>query len=153
MNRAFKLFALASLMATAALILGGWPATAQPADSPTGDASAQLVPEIPEDDEPRPEEIPDPEDPPRPDDGPGEIKDNDPCPTHGPCGDKPDEERDPGDDDDDDSDDDIRKPTRIDAGAGASDDDLELAWVLTGGALITASGAAMVARRRTLTEA
>ena len=145
MNRTIRLLALAAPLATVSLSLGATPAMAAEPTEP----SVLTLP-TDGDPEPRPEiddKAPPPEDPDRPDDGPGEIKDNEPCPTHGSC------EDDPGDEGKDDPSDEIRKPTRIDAGAGTSDKGLELAWLLAGGALITASGVAMAATRRPLTEA
>ena len=149
MNRTVRTLALAAPLAIAALSLGAVPAMA---DTLGPD---QMTMPIDPDPEPQPqpdEEVPPQDDPERPD-GPDEFEDSgEPCPTHGgsgSCG--PDD--DPGDEDDPGDGDDIRKPDRIDAGAGASDDDLELAWILTGGALVTAASAAMVARRRTLTQA
>jgi hypothetical protein len=96
--------------------------------------------------------------------GPGDITAPQPCPTHGggaECvpdgGDKPgdqpgDKPGDPGKPQGGDKPatqvESIALPTRIDAGvAPATDDSLELSWVLAGGALVTASGAAFAARR------
>ena len=48
----------------------------------------------------------------------------------------------------DDGDDDFDKPTRIDAGSAVGDTDgLQLAWLLPGGLLVSAAGAAFAARR------
>lgn len=96
--------------------------------------------------------------------GPGDLTAPQPCPTHGvDCGDN-----DGGDNGDEDKGgnkgggngghhqpgntvDSIALPTRIDAGlASPAQDDrsgLELSWLLAGGALVTASGAAFAARR------
>ncbi len=144
MKRIVSTLALAAPLATVALTLGATPAAAQPADPPLDKiANPELVPDIPED------ELPQPEEPELPD-GPGEIKDQDPCPTHGPCGDGPGDEKDPGDDGEKDPDDgdDFKKPNRIDAGAGSTDGGMELAWVMAGGGLITATGAAYAVRSR-----
>ena len=143
MKRTISTLALAAPLATVALSLGATPAMAQPADPPIDDLQIaeigpDIQPEIPE------EELPQPEDPEHPTDGPPIIKQPDPCPTHGDCGDTPDEEKDPGDDDGDDFD----KPNRIDAGAGDSDRGMELVWLMAGGGLITATGAAYAVRRR-----
>ena len=145
MKRTISTLALAAPLATVALSFGATAATAQPADPideiEIAELGPQIQPEIPE------EELPQPEDPERPD-GPGEVKDKDPCPTHGPCDDRPDDE-DGDDSDEDDSDgDDFDKPNRIDAGTGASDEGMELAWLMAGGGLITATGAAYAVRRR-----
>ena len=151
MKRTISTLTLAAPLATVALSLGATPAMAQPADPSIdelqiAELGPQIQPEIPE------EELPQPEDPERPD-GPGEVKDKDPCPTHGPCDERPDDEdgddSDGDDADEDDSDgDDFDKPNRIDAGAGANDEGMELAWLMAGGGLITATGAAYAVRRR-----
>ncbi len=147
MKRTARILALAAALAIVALGLGATSAVADPIGpggitTPTGG-----------DPEPRPEiddKAPPPQDDPERPDGPDDLKDNDPCPTHGPCGDVPEDRDEPEEGDEPGGDFDV--PTRIDAGAGASDDPLELAWILAGGGLITASGVAMAARRRLLTE-
>lgn len=142
MKRTISTLALAAPLATVALSLGAAPVMAQPAEPidelQIAELGPEIQPEIPE------EELPQPEDPEHPDDGPPIIKIPDPCPTHGPCGDTPDEEKDPGDDDGDD----FEKPNRIDAGADANDGGMQLAWLMAGGGLITATGAAYAVRRR-----
>ncbi|MGI9084721.1 MAG: hypothetical protein ACR2FE_05440 [Aeromicrobium sp.] len=150
MKRTVSTLALAAPLAFAALGLGATPALAEPigpevVTAPTGG-----------DPDPRPEiddKAPLPDDPSHPD-GPDEITDPLPCPTHGPCGEGPGEEgEEPGDPGDETPGDkepgDIPVPTRIDAGAGAgaSDEGIDLAWLLAGGALVTASGVAFAARR------
>lgn len=93
-------------------------------------------------------------------DGPDVITNPEPCPTHGDCGD--DDKDGPGNGGGDDSsdetdkvnkiqaDDTVEVPSRIDAGLAAeqSDGSLDLAWLLAGGALVTASGAALALRAR-----
>ena len=139
MKRTISTLALAAPLATVALSLGATPAMAQPAEPidelKIAELGPEIQPEIPEEELPQPEDD-DPELP----DGPGEIKDKDPCPTHGPCGDTPDEKDDDGDDFD--------KPNRIDAGTGSNDSGMQLAWLMAGGGLITATGAAYAVRRR-----
>ena len=148
MKRIVSTLALAAPLATVALSLGATPAMAEPA----GPESLSLP--IAPDPEPGPgiddEKAPLPEDPERPD-GPGEIKDKDPCPLHGPCGDGPGDEEIPGDEGEKDPDepgDDFKKPNRIDAGTGSTDGGMELAWLMAGGGLITATGAAYAVRSR-----
>ena len=139
MNRTITTIALAAPLATIAISLGGTSAMAQPADPPIGEiTTAELVPDIPEDELPQPEdhELPD---------GPDDIKIPDPCPTHGPC----DDEKDPGDGDGDD----FKKPDRIDAGTDSSHEGMELAWLMAGAGLITATGAAYAVRSRSRTRA
>ena len=154
MKRTLSTIALAAPLATVAISLGS-PALAQPADpTDTEITNAQLVPDVPED------EIPAPPDPERPD-GPGGLENDQPqCPTHGPCGDGPDDETVPDDDGDGDGGeknpddgDDFKKPNRIDAGAasqeqGTQNGGLELAWLMAGTGIITATGAAYAVRRR-----
>ena len=81
-------------------------------------------------------------------DGPDVITNPEPCPTHGDCGDDKDGPNNGGDDSSDDKS--VEVPTRIDAGevANESDSGLELAWLLAGGALVTATGAAVAVRAR-----
>lgn len=101
-------------------------------------------------------------------DGPGEITNPDPCnaPSCGGNDDKdgPNNGGGGGDDSSDDTtpadkvekvnkiqaDDTVELPNRIDAGLAAeqSDGGLDLAWLLAGGALVTASGAALALRTR-----
>jgi len=48
----------------------------------------------------------------------------------------------------------ITTPNRVDAGLGANDDNgLELTWLLAGGALVTAGGATLVARKKAQSKA
>jgi hypothetical protein len=150
MKRTISTLALAAPLATVALSLGSTPAMAQPADPIDELKIAEIAPDIPEDDLPQPE---DPDKPNLPGDKDGPPQ----CPLHGECGDGPDDEKDPGDEDGDDGDgdekdpddgDDFKKPNRIDAGAGANDGGMELAWLMAGGGLITATGAAYAVRRR-----
>ncbi len=96
-------------------------------------------------------------------DGPDDLTAPEPCPTHGECttGDEPADEPDQGcfegcdlPEEPSDSTDTIARPTRIDAGTGATgEDSLELTWLLAGGALVTASGAAFAARARARSKA
>ena len=97
-------------------------------------------------------------------DGPDVITNPEPCPTHGDCGnddkDGPNEGDGGGDDSSTDTpvkkvnkvqaDDTIVVPNRVDAGLAAeqTDEGLELAWLLAGGALVTAGGAALALRAR-----
>jgi len=130
----------------------------------------------PEPTEPDPAPVPDdkaplPQDDPNPaPEGPGDITDTPDC-THG-CDEDPtpDFPLDNGEGDDGEEDpeepngapeetdevatpqapaDSFTTPNRVDAGLGANDDNgLELTWLLAGGALVTASGAAFAARKR-----
>jgi hypothetical protein len=90
-----------------------------------------------------------------PGDRPDDLTDTPPCPTHGPCdpdtpGDEPADT--PGDEPGDTpgggpGGGDIPRPTRIDTGAGGSaGGGVELAWLLAGGVLVTATGGAFVGR-------
>ena len=92
-------------------------------------------------------------------DGPDVITNPEPCPTHGDCGNDDKDGPDGGDDSSSDkpvvdkaseTDDTVELPNRIDAGLAAdqSDGGLELTWLLAGGALVTASGAALALRAR-----
>jgi hypothetical protein len=104
---------------------------------------------------------PTPDDDPTGPTGPGDLTAPQPCPTHGvDCGgDDGDDDGDASDKGDDGSHDGqggdsvqyVALPTRIDAGlapAASSDGNgLELTWLLAGGALVTASGAAFATRR------
>jgi hypothetical protein len=104
--------------------------------------------------------IPEPE--PTHPDGPGDLTAPQPCPTHGDCGGS----NGGGEDGDQPADkpdvhnvgglqpksevEHVALPTRIDAGLAPVQQDengLELTWLLAGGALVTASGAAFAARR------
>jgi len=147
MNRTARMITLAAPLATVALSLGISPAVAEPA-GPTLDT----ISSVPTDPEPQPQ--PDPQPGPQgPDD---KVAIPEPCPTHGPCGDQPDDKKGPNDEDEPGDDgsstgDEIDKPTRIDAGAATSDTAApndDLAWLLTGGVLIAMTGAAYAARRR-----
>ncbi|KQV74956.1 hypothetical protein ASC61_08075 [Aeromicrobium sp. Root344] len=98
-------------------------------------------------------------------DGPGDITNPAPCPTHGTCGNDDDDKDGPdnGGGKDDSSDDKpvadvaevpatdtVELPTRVDAGLAdeQTDGGLELVWLLAGGALVPASGAAIALRAR-----
>ncbi|VXC42697.1 hypothetical protein [Aeromicrobium sp. 9AM] len=98
-------------------------------------------------------------------DGPDVITNPQPCPTHGTCGDNDDKDGPKGGGGKDDSSDDtkpaadvaevestetVEVPTRIDAGLAdeQTEGGLDLAWLLAGGALVTASGAAVALRAR-----
>ena len=149
MKRIISTLALAAPLATVALSLGATPAMAEPAGpeiltTETGHGDPEPGPEIDD-------KAPLPEDPELPD-GPDDIKDHDPCPTHGPCGDDPGDEddKDPGDggEKEPDDGDDFDKPNRIDAGTGTTDDGLQLTWLIAGSGLVTATGAAYAVRRR-----
>ena len=142
MKRTISTLALAAPLATIAIALGGTPAMAEPAGpeiliAETGHGDPEPGPAI-DDKAPPPHE--EPEDP----DGPDDIKDEDPCPTHGDC------DKDPGDKDEDEPGDrdDFDKPNRIDAGTGATDDGMQLAWLIAGGGIVTATGAAYAVRSR-----
>jgi hypothetical protein len=148
MKRTISILALAAPLATVALSLGATPALAEPA------GPEDLTLQIHGDPEPGPEiddKAPPPhEEPDEPIDVPDDkVSIPDPCPTHGVC------DKDPGDKDEDEpgDGDDFKKPNRIDAGAGSSDEGMELAWLLAGGALVTATGAAYAVRRRARTSA
>ncbi len=97
-------------------------------------------------------------------DGPDVITNPQPCPTHGSCGNDDDKDG-PNNGGKDDSSDDttpaadvaevestetVDVPTRIDAGLAdeQAEGGLDLAWLLAGGALVTASGAALALRKR-----
>ncbi len=169
MNRTARMITLAAPLATVALSLGISPALAEPAgpalDTISSAPAGPVNPHLPVDPQGPVDKValpvdPDPEPQPDPQPGPQGPDDKvsipEPCPTHGPCGDQPDDKKGPNDEDepgDDDSStgDEIDRPTRIDAGsatndAGTVDDDL--AWLLTGGVLIAMTGAAYAARRR-----
>lgn len=169
MKRTVRILALAAPLATVAISLGATPALADPGDpdvltQPTGHGDPEPKPVI-DDKAPLPDD-PDQPDVPDDKDGPNNDGDPEPDPGDGPDdkagpnpGDGPDDkdgpkpgdtdEKEPGDKGDDNSSADaIITPTRIDAGAGARDEGMELAWLLAGGALVTASGAAYAVRRR-----
>ena len=81
-------------------------------------------------------------------DGPDDITNPEPCPTHGDCGDDKDGPNNGGGDPT--PGDKVDVPTRVDAGQASvqSDSGLELSWLLAGGALVTATGAAVAVRAR-----
>jgi len=99
-------------------------------------------------------------------DGPDVITNPQPCPTHGTCGNDDDKDgpnNGGGGKDDGTNDttptvdvaevpatDTVELPTRIDAGLAdeQNDDGLDLVWLLAGGAVVTASGAALALRAR-----
>ena len=108
-----------------------------------------------------PDDLTAPEPDPTHPDGPDDLTAPEPCPTHGVvCGGEDVPEGEDGGDGGSDGEgehgapapsfdtDSIAVPTRIDAGAGSSDQDgLELSWLLASGALVTVSGAAFAAKR------
>lgn len=85
-------------------------------------------------------------------DRPDDLTSNPPCPTHGACdpdpevpGDKPVDE--PVDEPADEPGGDIPLPKRIDTGvAGPDGGGIDIAWLLAGGVLVTATGAAFAGR-------
>jgi len=166
MKRIISTIALAAPLATVALSLGATPAMAEP-DGPASDqiTSTKLgpvnphLPENPE--EQNPPIDPDPEPDPDPD---GSDVPDEKIPPPNPCStpddepsDEPEEdplpqirvEKDPDDKDEDEPEEgDIPRPNCIDAGAGSSDEGMELAWLIVGSGLITATGAAYAVRSR-----
>ena len=165
MKRIISTIALAAPLATVALSLGATPAMAEP-DGPASDqiTSTKLgpvSPHLPEDpQEQNPQNDPDPEPDPDGSDVPDEkIPPPNPCSTpDDEPSDEPEEdplpqiqvEKDPGDEDEDKPGDkgDIPRPNCIDAGAASTDGGTQLAWLMAGGALITATGAAYAVRSR-----
>ena len=114
--------------------------------SPVGDVGPQGGP----DDKDGPNNDPGPQDGPDDKDGPnhGDDDDNDNDDGDNDDNDNDDGDNDDGDNDDGDNDDnDVRRPTRVDA--GAADGGLSLAWVLGSGAVVTAAGG-FTARRAVL---
>lgn len=119
-------------------------------------------PKPPVDDKVGPKPKPKPTQP----DGPDVVTNPEPCPTHGGCGNDDKDGPGNGGSGDDSSDDDttapaakvnkiqaddtVVVPNRVDAGLASeqSEGGLELAWLLAGGALVTASGAALTLRAR-----
>ena len=176
MNRIIRNLIVAAPLATAALTMV--PTSAMASDGPIIIAQPHTDPQppidklaIPDPVEPKDKiALPKPKPPVEPNDkvapkpkptqpdGPDVITNPEPCPTHGVCGN--DDKDGPGNGGGDDSSDDTGKvdsdrlevPTRIDAGLAAEEPDsgLELTWLLAGGALVTASGAALAlgARKR-----
>ena len=175
MNRIIRNLIVAAPLATAALTMV--PTSAMASDGPIIIAQPHTDPQPPIDKlaAPKPTEpkdkiaLPKPKPPvddkvapkPKPTqpDGPDVITNPEPCPTHGDCGN--DDKDGPGNGGGDDSSDtdQVNKtqaegpvvvPTRVDAGLAAdeSDSGLELTWLLAGGALVTASGAALALRAR-----
>ena len=170
MKRTISTLAIAAPLATVALSLGATPALAEPAgpasDQITSNKLGPVNPPLPEDpEEQNPPIDPDPEPEPDPD---GSDRPDDKIPPPSPCStpddkpsdepeDEPEEdplprihdEKDPGDEDEDEPDEgDIPRPNCIDAGAASNDGGMELAWLMAGGGLITATGAAYAVRRR-----
>ena len=148
-----RILALAAPLAAVAFSFGVSPALAEPAgpglDKIASAEQGPVNPHLPEVDDKTslPEDPDQPTDPQGPDD---KVSIPEPCPTHGSCGDEPDDKKGPGDDDSS-TGDEIEKPTRIDAGTATSEADTagdDLAWLLTGGLLIAMTGTAYVARRR-----
>ena len=156
-------------LAAAALSAGTAAAMAQPAGPIVSNLDiAQPEPE------PGPQDGPDDKDGPNNDPGPQDGPDDKDGPAGDPGPDGPDDFDGPNNDDDDDDDDDdegdnddndnddgddgdnddgddgdndVRRPTRVDA--GAADGGLSLAWVLASGAVVTAAGG-FTARRAAL---
>ena len=169
MKRIISTLALAAPLATVALSLGATSAMAEPAgpasDQITSTKPGPVNPHLPEDPEeqnppidpdPEPDPDPDPDESDRPDD---KIPPPSPCSTpDDEPSDEPEEdplpqiqvEKDPGDEDEDEPGDkgDIPRPNCIDAGAGTTDDGLQLTWLIAGSGLVTATGAAYAVRRR-----
>ena len=167
MKRILTTIALAAPLATVALSLGATSAMAEPAgpasDQITSTKPGPVNPHLPEDpEEQNPPIDPDPEPEPDPD---GSDVPDEKIPPPSPCStpddepsDEPEEdplpqirvEKDPGDEDEDEPGDklDIPRPNCIDAGAASNDGGMELAWLIAGGGLITATGAAYAVRRR-----
>ena len=148
MKRTISILALAAPLATVALSLGATPAIAEPA------GPEELTQQFHVDPEPGPEiddKAPLPDEPDEPIDVPDDDITSNPCPTHGGCGDDPDDEKVPDDEDEPGDGDDFDKPNRIDAGTGTTDDGLQLTWLIAGSGLITATGAAYAVRRRART--
>ncbi len=158
MNTTIRNLIVALPLATAAVTM--IPGTAQADDGPvivlpppSGDPQGPVIANP----------TPDGDDPVHPT-GPGDLTAPQPCPTHGDCGgtDGGDEPADqPADQPDADNGGglhpagevgSIAVPTRIDAGVAAPAHEqgnrLDLAFLLAGGALVTASGAAFAARAR-----
>ena len=101
------------------------------------------LPDVPDDKVANPTPCGTPED--RPEDPPEEEEE----PTPGILA-----ELEPADEDEDEPDDeDIPRPNCIDAGAGSTDEGMELGWLMVGSGLITATGSAFAVRRRIRTEA
>jgi hypothetical protein len=143
-------------LAAAALSAGATTAMAQPAGpvlsdldiaqpEPQPDPHPQPGPQLPGDKvgpagDPGPQDGPDDKDGPNNDPGP-DVPDDLDSPDHG--DDSDDDDSDDSDSDDSDSDDnDVRRPSRVDAGASgsASEGGLSLAWLLGSGAMVTAAG-------------
>jgi hypothetical protein len=169
MNSIIRNLIVAAPLATAALTMV--PTSAMASDAPVDIIVKPHVDPQPKIDKiaiPKPEvdpkdkiALPDPKPPVGPDDkvgpkpkpvdpeGPDVITNPQPCPTHGDCGDDKDGPKDGGDDSSDGTTP-VDVPTRIDAGLAdeQSDSGLELTWLLAGGALVTATGAAVALRAR-----
>ena len=171
MKRIISTIALAAPLATVVLSLGATPAMAEPVgpaiDQITSTKPGPVNPHLPEDpEEQNPQNHPEPEPEPDPD---GSDRPDDKIPPPSPCStpddepeDEPEEdplpqlriEKDPGDQDEDEPDEgDIPRPNCIDAGAGSTDGGMELACLIAGSGLITATGAAYAVRRRSSTSA
>ncbi len=113
------------------------PGDIAPAPKPTGPKGPGDISDAPKPNDPK---------------GPGDITNPAPCPTHGvDC--TPDKDDEPtggnggGSTEDVDS---LAVPTRIDAGLASQDsgNGMELTWLLAGGAMVTATGGAFVARHK-----
>ena len=169
MNSIIRNLIVAAPLATAALTMV--PTSAMASDAPVDIIVKPHVDPQPNIDKiaiPKPEvepkdkiALPEPKDPVGPEDkagpkpgpvqpdGPDDITNPEPCPTHGDCGDDKDGPNDGGGKDNTPGDK-VDVPTRIDAGLAdeQSDSGLELTWLLAGGALVTATGAAVALRAR-----
>lgn len=149
MKHTIRTLVLAAPLATVALTMGATSAMADPVGpgvgvlaQPTGHGDPKPI-----------DKVALPDDDPTPGPGADDLTSVPPCPTHGTCG-KDSGDKDSADEDDQPSTgDDIARPTRVDAGTGSSDEGLDLAWMLAGGALVTVSGAAYAARRVARTRA
>ena len=171
MNRIIRNLIVAAPLATAAFTMV--PTSAMATDGPIIIAQPHTDPQPPIDDiaipEPKPPVDPKDKVAPKPKpthpDGPDVITNPEPCPTHGTCGNDDDKDGPNNGGGKDDSSDDtepvadvaevpsndtVKLPTRIDAGLAdeQTDGGLELVWLLAGGALVTASGAAIALRAR-----
>ena len=175
MKRILSTIALAAPLAIATLSLGSAPAMAEP-DGPGIDQVkttklGPINPHLPEDpQEEIPQNDPDPEPDPDEPDLPDVPDDKVANPT--PCGTPEDRPKDPPEEEEEPTPASwpswslptrtrrgrarrrsIPRPNCIDAGAGGSDEGMELGWLMVGSGLITATGSAFAVRRRIRTEA
>ncbi|NRQ50529.1 hypothetical protein [Aeromicrobium stalagmiti] len=143
------------------------PSDIAPAPKPDKPKGPSDIAPAPKPEKPKgPGDITNPEPEPTQPTGPGDLTNPEPCPTHGvDC--TPDGGSGSGDDDSDqdetdpdpvdgsadpadDAVDTIAVPTRVDAGLAADGQDdggMNLSWLLAGGAVVSASGAAFAARK------